>query len=200
MLIVRKCNLILVSVMFLMLSTILSAGPFSDDAQVVLPNSDSGGSQIEAATIVDKKVVKGSEATEGEILAVFHSTVNRMIRQGNRLPGKGVTKGIANNVAGYYKCIDQAEELRNDLWREFGECSQRGWRFSIGQYAGVGHEGTGHYWLNAIPTNLKKPVLVLDPWAYSYGRFHNTGDDPVIPKGFFTWLLGSSLDYLGLID
>ncbi|RCK81625.1 MAG: hypothetical protein OZSIB_0759 [Candidatus Ozemobacter sibiricus] len=132
-----------------------------------------------------------------DIKNAMQEVIDRLVREGKRLPGQGVVKGVFNNALGNNRCFEQAEILQKELQDRFGEGGRRGYSFRIGTYAGEGHEANGHYWGNAIPADRSPTILILGPWANTVTTAPNYGANPVVIKGRPAWAWEALLHLIG---
>ena len=100
-----------------------------------------------------------------KIISTFHSTIEELINTHQRMNDHGaINKAlyVFNNALKYDICIDQAQILKGKLdymlnHKQFDD----NWKFQV-------QSGAGHFWLVGLSSNLKDPILYLDPWKNDY--------------------------------
>jgi hypothetical protein len=137
---------------------------------------------------------------------VLNGTVERLVKEGKRLPGTGSIPSILNSAYGIWnggkteRCYEQAESLMGDVAKSYGKQSfgdkftdpSGRWSFKIDTYYGEGHEASGHYWVTAVSKDPNDPTLVMDP---SLGKVISYKEkNPVLKKGFLVYTEGYFID------
>ena len=113
---------------------------------------------------------------------IFEKEMERMNREGDRLPRSGKSWGLLNNLLFYKGCKDQALIMAKKFAEAKGELKfEEHWEFE------VGYESLTHQRGWAIPSNPNDPVMNFDPW-HRYFRPSNTRG----PRRWIDYLL----DYL----